>query len=292
MVIRPKPFSFLDYKKGKEFKAIDNWLYWEQLDWLGDAVEVSSKVRLTENLGVNDYEIKNMFFINFTKSLIASANSMLGKFGVQFPVVNIEGIKRYGIRDISVPSTMINFDRVIEKHNTLLEKAKENNIQIPSISDLISDKEKGELHYLLAKREKVVEWNAFPYYESGQMQIVGDERITIGKKLIYKDKKYYDVETHKEYTGVEYYIKGVTESYSYGGFYTQNLRLSRGAPKGVAVKWLNENRPKFVGVDSLEQSSESINQSTEIPFVDTKEVYDKREQRQKNAFTIVPPSIE
>ncbi len=252
MVIRPKPFSYKGYNPPIESKNLSNWYYWDDLH----TVEMSSEERITENLGINDFELKNFFSINFVNSFIASASSYLGKFGIQFPIVNLESIKRYGLRSLYRQSTLINLPEIIEKYNKALNEAIKNNRSIKPIDRLTAEEEyKGKgsvLNYLLEKREKLVEWYAFPFYESGQIKVIGDEKYKLGAKLIYHDKQYYDMENDEVHTGVEYYITGITETFRYGGNYIQDLRVLHGAPKGLPERWLNEHRKNFESVDKID----------------------------------------
>jgi len=231
MIIRTKPFSFLNYKEGIENSIVSNWSFFDDLK----TTEISSEERIFENLGINDYELKNFFTVNFAHSMVGSSSSYLGKFGLQFPIINIDSIKRYGLRDIQMTSFLKN-DLTNESKN---------------------------LQYLLSKREKAVEWFAYPYYESGQLTIIARDDITIGQILNYKDKLYYDVDNGKTFQGVQYYISGITENFTFGDTHTQTLRLTRGAPKGLAVNWLNENRPSFISTGEIKEDGangiESIN---------------------------------
>ncbi len=279
MVIRPKPYSYKDYKQPFESKALSNWYYWEDLH----TVEISSEERITENLGINDYELKNFFSLNFVNSLIASASSNLGKFGIQFPVVNLESIKRYGLRALYRQSTLIDYDKIKEEYNTAIKNYVDGKGHIKSIDELLRNvryKKEGSSHlaYLFEKREKLVEWHAFPFYESGQIKVIGDEKHKLGSKLVYTDKQYYDMENDEVHTGVEYYVRGITEHFRYGSFYTQTLRLVHGAPEGLPVKWLNEKRPDFISIDKIETNkTEPVN-----TVLDDSETIKKRQERIAN----------
>ena len=246
MVIRPKPFSFKNYTSPVTSKVIDKWLYFEDLP----EIKINKEIRLQENLGINDYELKNLFTLNFLNSLIGSASSYLGKFGLQFPVVNIESIKRFGLRDLTLTSTLINIGRVIEQYNG---KIKDGGKPIDAIT---AGEDNNLLQYLLEKREKVVEWFAFPYFDSGQLMVVGNENYTIGQRLFYEDKEYFYEDTDTVYQGMHYYINNVFHDFSFGSFFKTTLGLSRGTPTDLAAEWLNTNRPKMVSINKFDNPAE------------------------------------
>lgn len=267
MVIRPKPFSFKNYESPVSSKTIANWLYFEDLH----EISVNSGVRLQENLGVNDYELKNVFSLNFLNSLIGSASSYLGKFGLQFPMVNIESIKRFGLRDLTLTSTLINIGKVIEEYN---ENIKDGGKPIDAI---VAEGDSDLLQYMLEKREKAFEWFGFPYFENGQLMIPGNENIRIGKRLFYEDKEYFFEEDQTVYQGVHYYIGNVLHDFAFGSFFKTTLGLSRGTPKDLAANWLTETRKKLVSVDTLEETAQPAAMGSAQPDIynDVKTIFEK-----------------
>jgi len=243
MVIRPKPFSFKEYYNASRY--IGNWLYTE--DMYKDAIRVNSSMRLQQELAKSDYDLKNFFWINFENSLIANASLNLGIFGVQFPIINLKSIKKYGLRELNATSTTINLNEVISQYNERIKSE-----EIVTLDHLVAKQENRMLNYLLDKREKLVEWHAFPFYESGRIVFPYNSGFELGKYLFYEDYTYYDIEKDKEYLGTYFYIHTVEESFSYGSQPKTVLGVNRGAPAGLVSDWLNDNRPEFVSRDTFE----------------------------------------
>jgi hypothetical protein len=248
MTIRPKPYSIKNYNKAYDYTG--NWLYAD--DMYKNAIRVNSSMRLQQNLAKSDYELKNFFWLNFTNSLIASASSSLGKFGVQFPIVNLDSIKKYGLRELNATSTLINLNEITSKYN---DKIKTDNPE--TIDNLTSSQDNKVLGYLLDKREKLVEWHAFPFYESGSIVFPYSPNFNLGEYLYYEDYKYYDIDEDKEYDGAYFYMHTIDESFSYGAQPRTILGLSRGAPEGLAANNLNKIRSKFVSRDTFKGSPQA-----------------------------------
>lgn len=274
MVIRPKPFSYKDYDNPIQGN-VSNWLYFDDLE----EYKIDSSEIIRENLGISDYELKNFFTMNFANSLIGSASSYLGKFGLQFPIVNMDSIKRYGLRDLTMTSNLINTDSIIQKYN---EGVKENGKKFKSIDELTSTEENNNLTYLLSKREKGVEWFGFPFFESGQITIPGHNDITIGKVLNYTDKLYKVQDEDKIIEGVKYYIKGITEDFVYGSHYTKTINVVRGAPEGVVPRYFNLYRSKYLSIDNLEAAKEEVDNKA----VEDETIYNNRAEAKSKIFEV------
>lgn len=270
MTIRPKPFSLRDYNNTNT-NVTKNWLYFEDVEF----IKKTTEDYITRNLGVSDVELKNFFVVNFTNSLVASAQNDLGKLGIQYPIINPRSITEYGIRDLVLTSTLINLGGLKEKYNKEIQ-----NSNLTSVSQEINNelKEgKGVLQYLLEKRQKAVEWHGFPYYESGQVTWIGDEDLKIGKGIEF-EKPYVDQESGETISDkTNYYIAGVEHQFAYQQFFKTTTRLNTGAPLGAAAKWLNENEPNFIQVDfedyianqkQIKLEKESKLQNTEVNKVE------------------------
>jgi hypothetical protein len=247
MVIRPKPFGFNNYAYKND--VFTNWMNFEELEVL----DIPRDLILRQELGINDYEMKNMFSVNFVNSLIANATNYLGHFGIQFPVLNLKSIKKYGLRELQLKSQLINLIKIADKYNAQVKEAIDGDKEFPTL-DKISESEeysgnKSLLDYLIDKRDKAVEWYGFPYFESGQITVIGSDRYRIGKAVYLPEKIYIDEETGAEYKGVYYYLKNVTHLWNYGTRPTASLGLTRGIPKDYAGNWLNENKDNFVGIN-------------------------------------------
>jgi hypothetical protein len=218
-------------------------------------------MRIREDLGINDFELKNFFQVNFVNSLIASASNYLGKFGLQYPIINLDSIKKFGLRDLSVTSTMINLENIVKKFNEQMKSGTPESIDSLTSTETYGragSKASTLLEYLLAKREKIVEWQAFPNFESGQLTLPGHIGFNaLGKRLFYSDREYYDIEKDEISMGVHYYIHSISENFRYGSFYTDTLGLSRGIPENLAANWLNDNRSNFVSQNNVEKAQQA-----------------------------------
>ncbi|MHB8871683.1 MAG: hypothetical protein ACYC5G_04480 [Candidatus Doudnabacteria bacterium] len=274
--IRPKPFSFSDYvpqhNDSQSYRVVRGWLNFDELD----SVTKTSEQRLSEQVGISDFELKNSFSCNFLLSLVASANSYLGHFGIQYPIVNLKSVQKYGWRHKQLISKLINFDLTKAKYNEKMESRTDFN----DIAKELADENGGwgkELDYQFDKREKGLEWYAYNFFESGMITWIGDENLKIGKKLIYSDKEYLDPEDEKIYRGVEYYIRSVTHHFEYGRFFKSTTELSRGAPAGVVANWLNKNRGDFTGPTPKDYQAK-INQTVTIDKVELDAIDDVRTQ--------------
>lgn len=266
MTIRPKPYSFSDYKpqhnNSKSYRVVRGWIDFDQLDF----VFKNSEQRLIDATGISDFELKNSFSCNFLLSLVASANSYLGHFGMQYPIVNLKSVQKYGWRHKQLVSRLINFDLTKAKYNEKMESKTDFNDVAKELGNESGEWGK-ELDYMFDKREKGLEWYAYPYFESGSITWVGDENLRIGKKLIYEDKEYLDPEEEKVYKGVEYYINSVVHDFAYGKFFKTTTALTRGAPAGVVARWLNKNRSDFTGPTPKDYQAK-INQTVTIDKVE------------------------
>src|SRR5690606_8278755 len=100
---------------------------------------------INEQLGTSDFELKNLFQVYFNTSIIGSANSHLGKFGYQFPVVNLESVEKFGLRDLVVSSFLLNIDDVRDSYNKAQKEGTGTTISAETA------KKNGLLEYLLKK---------------------------------------------------------------------------------------------------------------------------------------------
>lgn len=272
--LRPKPFSFSDYvpqhNDSNSYRVVRGWINFDELD----SVTKTSEQRLSDQTGISDFELKNSFSCNFLLSLVASANSYLGHFGIQYPIVNLKSVQKYGWRHKQLVSRLINFDLTKAKYNEKIESRTDFN----DIAKELADENGGwgkELDYQFDKREKGLEWYAYNFFESGTITWVGDENLKIGKRLIYEDKEYLDPEDEKIYRGVEYYIRSVSHEFSYGRFFRTTTELTRGAPAGVVARWLNRNRKDFTGPTPKDYQAK-INQTVTIDKVELDKIDDVR----------------
>ncbi|MBI1931583.1 MAG: hypothetical protein HYS24_03525 [Ignavibacteriales bacterium] len=250
MIVRPKPFCYKNYQSPVQSNVLSGWKYFEDLP----AVEINQEDKILDTCGQSDYELKNTFRVNFAQSLVASANTRLSKFGLSYPITNLESVKKFGMRELTVTSNMINFAGIATNWNNAVE-----NKEIPNFNKLTNS----ELQFILEKREKIVEFHGFPYFNSGQMRLVGNENIRHGSKLIDKDGYYYDVENKTSIKGIEYYVDTIAHNYHAGSFFTTDVSLQRGAPRNFVGDWFNKNRTNFIGIDSVATGEKEISSNNE-----------------------------
>jgi len=251
ITIRPKPFSRKNYRTAQEAKTKnDNWLYWENLP----VRKINKSMRLRESISQADFEVKNFFRTTYENQLIASASSTAGKFGLNYPVMNLKSMEKYGIRELKTSSRMLNIEGQTqqEKYNEAVKNK--------SALEIVEDQAKtiGLFDKLIDKRNRVVEWYGFPNYETGQITLMGGyDEYNPGERLYYEDKIYWDEERDKEFKGVLYYINDVSEQANYShGKYTVTLGLTRGAPAfegsdDYVVKWFERHEADFIRIEKL-----------------------------------------
>ena len=280
MTIRPKAYSFKDYipqhTPDKKYDCLTGWVNFEDLD----TITKTSDQRLTDNTGISDYELKNSFSVNFQQSVMAPANSLFGQQGPLFPLLNFDLIKKYGLRHLQLDSTVVNFEDSRDAYNKGLEDAN------PQDFIKIISQPKGELDYLLDKREKAFEWYSYPYFSSGQIIWAGDENIKVGQRLVYQDKQFIDPEEGKIYNGVEYLVNGITHDFAFGKFFRTTTDLVRGCPAGLAAAWLNKNRSGFVS-PTIQDYNALINPSIQVNKDELTQIKDLHAQWLQQGMTLL-----
>jgi hypothetical protein len=250
MIIRPKPFTFEKYNGGS-----DKWFLWEDLKY---TKTIDRSMVIEETLSQSDYEVKNVFQTYFEKDLIASSGSTASKFGLQFPIVNLESIRKYGLRELTVKSIVANYDDAYKNYNESIEKNK----KIPFEK---TDGGKSIIDYIQEKRDKICQWYGFPHFESGQIAVIGGE-FEIGKKIFFKDRIYIDEETGNEHEGVEYYLEETLDQFSYPQTWRTTLTVSRGAPIDFVPKWFAKNEFIKINLDRDYQIRQQTNIDRKKPI--------------------------
>lgn len=222
MTIRTKPYTYGDLDK----KWSSNWQHWEAVD----TIRFNSKYRTREDLGTNDFDVRNFIHTTYSQSLIANPESTIGLFGVMYPILNFESIQKYGLRELGVTSTNLNVRFLADEKKKAIEKGEKTTL---------TDE---DMNWLLEKRDKVFYWNCCnELLENGRITAIGNSEYRIGRKLFYEDKEYYYpyddfIENGKakhNFTGVEYYIKSVNHTWTYGSEWMTNMTLIRGQAKDV-----------------------------------------------------------
>ena len=245
LIIRTKPFTHLDIDK-KITKSIDNgWSFWEDLI----PVKINSDIRLSENLGYSEKEIFTYFQLVYTNSIFAVG--VVEKLGFNYPIINTDLIAQYGIRELKAESRL---------SVDLAEMTK--NIEEQRAMGEAKFQDAEAFREFLAKRERLVEWNAFPYYQSGQISVIGDENYTIGTKVFYEDKPYSynllmgDKYETREGIGMEFYVNSVSHNYSFPNFFRTELTVIRGQARGLVAEWYIANQKNFIKTDVFNKTSQ------------------------------------
>ena len=257
-VIRSKPYSYKGVKSQYDLRK--KWVYMDDLA----SYTVNSDQRIFESLGTNILEYKNFWQVYYAMSLIAAPNTTAATFGVNLPVINIEGVKKYGLRDLVTTSTILNIEEVRKEYN--VKQADSTGITMT----YAAAQQSKLFESLLDKREKMIQWTCFPNFYSGQLTVIGGE-YDLDKAIFYEDQIYTDPDTGQKYKGVAYLIDSITDSYRIGQMYTTTLGLVRGAPNGFMKDWLNKNRSKFISIDTFEQRELQPGLSYSVDIKDTRD---------------------
>jgi hypothetical protein len=285
IIIRSKPFS---YKKVAEKKKQEdcNFAFWEDLP----IIETDSRYRISENLGINESEVFNYFQLTYANGILAPSGGTLERLAINFPIIFPDMVQKFGLRELRAESKMaLNWEKISQ------------DIVQANISGTDYQMDKDNLNLfnanLLIKREKLPEWYAFPYFESGQISLMGNEKIKIGCRLFYLDKAYSYIlkhgSTYRQSTGIgmQYYIKEASHSYMFPNLYSTNLSVTRGQPlptkdfpDGLVPQWYLDNEPNFVRVTV-------INPVTPDKFLDDPEQRKLRQEIHDNMYN-KPTTVE
>lgn len=253
LVIRTKPYTCKKADEGTKY-ADFNWQYAEDLP----TIIFDSSYKVSEDLGVNDFDIKNYFYTAHRVSLLLDINTSSGLIGASFPVIDIPSTKKYGFRE------MVTETRLIDS-TTMGIIYKDGKLQpIKNDTDLPDDFRDG----LMKKRDRIVEWYNYPNFESGQITVIGNSIYKIGRKLKYVDKQFYDEFTDTVKTGMEYYITGVSRQFSAGGEDRATLRLVRGLPieQDFLYNWNKSNEKNLFKVEISKDDKPAISETNKIIF--------------------------
>jgi|GEM_PF-2529047 len=256
MTIRTRPFTHKDVDQSSFFK---NWSYWEDLP----TTTLKKSDILKKNVGISDYELKNYFAVNYRKSMFST---VLSEFGVNFPILNINSIKKYGLRSLEVQSTIVaDISNLRNEHNKSVD---ENNAEL-----LVSMAQKNKeplFKGLLDKRDKIKEWYAFPFFESGNLTTVLNDEITIGSRVELPEHEYYSPLEKKIYKGCKFYVNEVKHTFKWGSIPTTQIGVTRGHPDGIVKKWFDHPDNKFTTTPLELKPETNIKIKTDPP-----EFYDK-----------------
>lgn len=272
ITIRSKPYTHSSNDADPDLGCF----HWDGLPM----VNIDSKEVLQEDLGYNDYEMKNYFEINFQNSLITPPGSALSSFMTRYPIVYVPSITEFGLRPLRATSKMLfDWNEIID----LTTKSYKEEKQITDTDREIMD------FQIWKKREKLAEWYAFPFYDSGRITVMGDEdKYKIGNRVFYEDKLASYVirwsAGHKlqEAKGLEYYIRGLRHYYEFPSTFKTTLNVSHGQPKDMVPDWYNDIKPvHFVGLPRHTLRDEFWKSP-----VDEKGVRDERDDEKKPKLTV------
>ncbi|KAF0140172.1 MAG: hypothetical protein FD122_2679 [Stygiobacter sp.] len=270
MTIRTKPFSHREMENPQSY--FYDWTYWEDLT--KDAVTVKYEDIFERQIGKSDYELKNFFRVNQPNVLVAQA---LGDFGLNFPIININSIKRHGLRALEIDSrSLVDTRKLVDEYNRLIsigsgksfleiimEYARQRNSFVyPKTEVKLSSKVVSLANVdmqppaarsfgaeifegLFSKRDKIVEWYAFPYYEAGTLRMPHNEEVTIGRLINLPEYEYYFPLDGKVYKGIKIYPTDVTHTFNYGQIAETRAVVTNGQPDGVVKKWFEHPDNKF-----------------------------------------------
>ncbi len=246
LTIRPKPYT----RKGMLKEGDDE--NWTILEDLKSGYKITDSDILEMNISQNDFEFKTYFISYYDKSLIAHRDSMMTKLGLLSPIINIKGIKKYGLRKIEATSTVVNFSK-LEKKMREKEKKERKNIKYTELEE-----GRKVIDLLTEKRERIKQWYGFPHYQNGEIVVNGADNYRKGMKLFHQDGYYWDEEEGKYKQGVMYYVYGVEHKYSAGSGYISKLKVIRGVPeefeadgqvaKSYVAKWFDKHSKDFISM--------------------------------------------
>lgn len=238
--IRPIPYSNSPniYKgSNKEIPSLTDeknkykWKFWQDLK----QVNIDSSRIMQWNISTSDAEVKNFFKLTMSNNFFFTKDQDISLY-YNYPILNAKSIIKYGLRSLTADSKV------------LLNLKKWENANKGNNDNIFKE-------YLIGKRERLAEWYSFPYYESGQITILGDESIELGTRIFWEDRSYnYYIDDDikgivKDYTkkdskeniisgkGMEYYVTEIQHSFSYPQQFTTTLTLKRGQAKDYSGYW-------------------------------------------------------
>lgn len=232
VVIRPIPFSyrFMDevYETSERDKRLqENWGYWEDLPV---TASYTKRDIINKNMSISDSQHFNWFTMNYNNSIIAPPGSSLATFGYSSPLINVQGIKEFGLRELQYETkNPFNFEKLQKSY----QEADKNGTAVN-----FSQEEESVLHLnLQSKKNRIMEWFSFPYYENGQISVNGDYLPRIGTRVQLLEQEYcYSLKVSDTEVktfigkGMEYYVNGIENVYSVGRDIRTRITLSRGMP--------------------------------------------------------------
>lgn len=232
LVIRPIPFSYRFMEKVYEKDEIDRrldegWIYWEELQVTG---EFNRSDVLSTDLSCSDSQHFNWFTMQYNNTMLAPPGSGISVFGYSSPLINPQGIMEFGLREMNYETkNPFNFKELQDSINKA--KADDKPAQFSKEGESVLTLN------LQSKKNRVMEWHSFPYYEYGQVTVNGNRNIRIGTKIRLLQQEYCytlknaggSIETYSG-IGMEYYVTLVEHSYTVGRDTRTRITVQKGIP--------------------------------------------------------------
>lgn len=152
-------------------------------------VRITGADIISSNIGVADHDRVNLVFLH---GLVPAEKNTTEIALFSDPFVNKASARRYGLNSYIVPTDFI---------------ASTNANQVPQLVRGWNE---------LLKNWYLENTNL----ESGSFQIIGNENVKVGRRLV--------VTESKSHNNKHFYIEGYSDSWSYPGIWTQQVRVTRG----------------------------------------------------------------
>ena len=215
---------------------------------------IEGKDILQYNVGVSDLDVMNMFKVLASGDPVAATAA--ARYGMYFPLLDAQMVQLFGVREIQANSRMIpplqsfwvkNNGQEIQSSPSFKELSDKvsfpswKELTVPeflnqqfSIQDTIkifppTESEK----QVIRKRDTLWRWMRYNHlYETGTSTIKG-RHIRVGGKVFFKDEETRGLiadSNRERYSvrGMEFYINGVQQNYTFGGNWTTTLAISMG----------------------------------------------------------------
>ena len=166
---------------------------------------------MDERLGISDYETKSVFRCFNDLEIFGSQSSFAGRYGYNFPLLNANAVRKFGLRQMNGHSTVVNTRDMIER-NINPDDATDDCNTIDFLQSTIT-----------RKRNMLYRWYGYPYFETGQLRIRGNQNIRIGHRVFLPDKR-----TRSGKLGMMLYVAGVNQNYSIFQPFQTSLNVVRG----------------------------------------------------------------
>ena len=211
---------------------------WEDLTSpiTGIAETIHESDILRKAMGVSDEEVFSMYKLFADKDNLAT--SILGRFGYYFPIVDIDAVRRYGLREMQGHSKLIGSPTDLPKKwgpaaTGLTEEDFDAITKIGPLTQDQTNKLEPASFFTREKRDRLWRWNRYNHlFESGPMTIKG-RNMFVGTKVFFPDETLHalSVDGSEFIGGLQSYCIGVGHEWSFGGHWLTTVDLIRGHNK-------------------------------------------------------------